>query len=347
MRIRRVFIVLAILVLLAAAAGLFLYWWLQPARHFRSADIPVLAAPDQQSAADRPSTAAGRSREALHSGVQGNRSPERQNPDNPGSDQVSNGQVSLNILVLGIDARGKEDSRTDVMMLAKVNVDRNTVDLVSIPRDTRVQLPGVGFTKINHAHLLGELRGGNHSGTKASLQAVSDLCGCSINYYIKTNFAGFEHFINTLGGLEVSLPAPVKLTYAHRTLPAGKQVLNGDTALKLVQERKSLSEGDRGRQSNQALVLKSVLRTLLKPANLARLPELIQQVRQDILDTNLEDGDILSLSLLAKEMGAEDIKYHQIPGHSDKLYDPLVKKELYYWIPDLAQLRGIYKNNVK
>ncbi|WP_068621021.1 LCP family protein [Paenibacillus tuaregi] len=342
MRIRRVFIVLAILALLAAAAGLFLYWWLQPARHFRSADIPVLAVPDQQSATSGPHSAAGRSSEALHSGVLGNRPPERQNPDNPGSDQVS-----LNILVLGIDARGKEDSRTDVMMLAKVNVDRNTVDLVSIPRDTRVQLPGVGFTKINHAHLLGELQGGNHGGTKASLQAVSNLCGCSINYYIKTNFAGFEHFINTLGGLEVSLPAPVKLTYAHRTLPAGKQVLNGDTALKLVQERKSLSEGDRGRQSNQALVLKSVLRTLVKPANLTRLPELIQQVRQDILDTNLEDGDILSLSLLAKEMGTEDIKYHQIPGHSDKLYDPLVKKELYYWIPDLAQLRQIYMNYIK
>ncbi|MNR04272.1 hypothetical protein D3C85_1202150 [compost metagenome] len=89
-------------------------------------------------------------------------------------------------------------------------------------------------------------------------------------------------------------------------------------------------------------MLKSVLRTLLQPANLANLPALIKQVREDIVDTNLNDSDILSLSLLAKDMKAENMKYYQIPGHSDKLYDPLVKKDLYYWIPDLTQMKEIY-----
>lgn len=322
--------------LCTALGGYAFYWSLQPAHHFRSSEIPVLAAPDSGGGAGEgsPSTAPS-----------GTGSLAAASSGSSQMEEKKSGleQTHLTILILGIDARGTEDSRTDVMMLAKVNVDEGKVSLVSIPRDTRVQLPGVGYTKINHAHLLGELHGGgNHGGTKASLQAVSNLCGCSINYYVKTNFEGFEHFINTLGGLEVTLPAPVKLTYAHLTLPAGEQRLNGDLTLKLVQERHSLAEGDQGRQQNQALVLKSVLRTLLQPANLANLPALIKQVREDILDTNLSDSDIMSLSLLAKEMKMEDMKYYQIPGHSDKLYDPLVKKDLYYWIPDLTQMKEIY-----
>lgn len=340
MKMRRVLIVIASLLLIAGAGGYTLYWWLQPAHHFRSADIPILAAPDQETGSEALPASSGHG--------DGSQSPvmnaaKNQDPNGKQNEQnEQNEQVNLNILILGIDARGSEDSRTDVMMLARVNVDENKVKLISIPRDTRVKLPGVGYTKINHAHLLGELKGGNHGGTQASLQAVSNLCGCSINYYVKTNFEGFEHFINTLGGLPVTLPDPVKLTYAHLTLPAGEQVLNGDMALKLVQERHSLPEGDRGRQQNQALVLKSIVRRLLQPANLTRMPALITQVREDILDTNLQDGDMVSLSLLAKDMKAEDMAYHQIPGHSNKLYDPLVKKDLYYWIPDLTELREIY-----
>ncbi|MNH77823.1 Transcriptional regulator LytR [compost metagenome] len=335
MRKRRVYMLIAGLLLCTALGGYAFYWSLQPAHHFRHSEIPVLAAPDSDAGVgSRSAAAAGTGSQAAAA------SPEHSEmnaEDKPGLEHTN-----LNILILGIDARGSEDSRTDVMMLAKVNIDEGKVSLVSIPRDTRVKLPGVGYTKINHAHLLGELHGGNHEGTKASLQAVSNLCGCSINYYVKTNFVGFEHFIDTLGGLDITLPAPVKLTYAHLTLPGGEQRLNGDLTLKLVQERHSLAEGDQGRQQNQALVLKSVLRTLLQPANLANLPALIKQVREDIVDTNLNDSDILSLSLLAKDMKAENMKYYQIPGHSDKLYDPLVKKDLYYWIPDLTQMKEIY-----
>ncbi|USB33022.1 LCP family protein [Paenibacillus sp. YPG26] len=334
---RKVYMLIAGLLLCTALGGYAFYWSLQPSQHFRPSEIPVLAVPDPDAVA-APDTG-GRIPGDVRSGPPAAAaSPARSlMGEKPGL-----AQTNLNILILGIDARGSEDSRTDVMMLARVNVDENRVSLVSIPRDTRVKLPGVGYTKINHAHLLGELRGGNHEGTKASLQAVSNLCGCSIHYYVKTDFEGFEHFIDTLGGLEVTLPAPVKLTYAHLTLPAGEQKLGGDLTLKLVQERHSLAEGDQGRQQNQALVLKSILRTLLQPANLARLPVLIRQVREDMVDTNLTDSDLLSLSLLAKEMKTEDMKYYQIPGHSEKLYDPLVKKELYYWIPDVTLMREMY-----
>ncbi|MBP2001943.1 LCP family protein required for cell wall assembly [Paenibacillus shirakamiensis] len=316
-RSRKILLILSSVFILFIATGYLIYYKLQPIHHFSTAPLPILVKPNHD-ADSEPS------------------------PSVPDSSLSGSGATStlkgsaFNLLILGIDARDTENSRTDVIMLAHVDIAQSTVHLISIPRDTRVKLPQVGYTKINHAHVLGEIQGGNQAGTQASLQAVSNLCNCTINYYVKTNFVGFEHFINTLGGINVTLPAPVKLTYAHITLPAGDQKLNGDLALKLVQERHSLGEGDNGRQENQALMLKSIVHSLLQPSNIARFPWLVQQAKQDLLDTNLTDADIISLSLLAKNMNAQSIQYVQIPGHSGKFMDPLVHKELYYWIPNAA-----------
>lgn len=109
-------------------------------------------------------------------------------------------KASFTVLILGVDARSNEASRTDVIMIANVNLADKTLNLVSIPRDTRINIPEVGYTKINHAHFLGNLNGGNRSGTEATIQAVSNFLKIPINYYIKINFDGFVHFIDTIEG---------------------------------------------------------------------------------------------------------------------------------------------------
>ncbi|MNN03002.1 Transcriptional regulator LytR [compost metagenome] len=228
-------------------------------------------------------------------------------------------------------------------MLAHVNTDKHSINLISIPRDTRVYISDVGYTKINHAHILGEMKGNGHTGTQATIQAVSNLCSCTLNYYVKTDFEGFEHFIDTIGGLDVYLDDPVKLTYGHRTIPAGNNHLTGAEALEFVRERKSLPGGDSGRQANQALVLKEMIRTVIQPQNLKNLPSLINQVREDILDTNLSDSDIVSLAWLAKDVEEDQFEYAQLPGQSGKKYDPLLKTELYYWIPDTTEWNELSK----
>ncbi|MDD4402819.1 MAG: LCP family protein [Desulfitobacteriaceae bacterium] len=128
------------------------------------------------------------------------------------------------------------------------------------------------------------MKGGTQFGTKETIKAVSNLCKCDINYYLKINFKGFEEFVDTLGGIELELPQPVKLTYAGITLPATKQQLNGSTSLDLVCERESLKDGDFGRQRNQALVLKSIVRKVVEPQNLERLPTLVKQLKRDVID---------------------------------------------------------------
>lgn len=319
-KIKKMYIYLTAALLLLLGAGLYMYWKFEPSAHFRNAAIPVLAVPKPETAAPTPQSETGQT------------DPSPQNPA-----PTDSKQTSFNILILGTDARDNEASRTDVIMLAHVNPDKNTISLISIPRDTQVNIPGVGYTKINHAHILGEMNGDTHTGTLASIQAVSNLFSCSINYYIKTDFEGFEHFIDTIGGLDVHLDKPVKLTYGHKTFPAGDNHLSGAEALDLVRERKSLPGGDSGRQANQAMVLKEIVRTVIKPQNITKLPSLIGQVREDILDTNLSDSDIISLAWMAKDMKEDNFQYVQLPGHSGRAMDPIVKSNLYYWIPDMEE----------
>ncbi|HEY4389836.1 MAG TPA: LCP family protein [Paenibacillus sp.] len=321
-KIKKRYVYLSAALLLLVGVGLYMYWRFEPSAHFRNADIPVLATPEEESTSPK-----------VQDEAQTNPSPQTSAPTDNSSQQTS-----FNILILGTDARDHEVSRTDVIMLAHVNSDKKTINLISIPRDTQVNIAGVGYTKINHAHILGEMKNGDsHSGTLASIQAVSNLFSCSINYYIKTDFEGFEHFIDTIGGLDVHLDKPIKLTYADQTFPAGDNHLTGAEALNLVRERKSLPGGDFGRQANQAMVLKEIMHTVIKPQNITKLPSLINQVRKDILDTNLSDSDMISLAWMAKDVKEDDLQYVQLPGHSGKAMDPIVKSELYYWIPDMDE----------
>ncbi|MCT2194949.1 LCP family protein [Paenibacillus sp. p3-SID1389] len=328
-----------ILLLLAAFGLLTAYLKYEPSRHFRGTEIPVLATPERTGGDVLSDTEEGIGDEASSSGQTGviDNGTAGKSGAAPSSEEIRGARGSFNLLLLATDARAEEASRTDVLLLAHVNPEDNTVNLVSIPRDTQVNLPGIGLTKINHAHAMAEARGkGSHAGTLAAIQAVSNLCRCTINYYVKTNFSGFEHFVDTIGGIDVKLEAPVKLTYNYRTLPAGEQHWNGETALDFVRERKSLEDGDNARQRNQALVVQAIARRLLVPDNLTLLPELIRQVKEDILDTNLTDADMLSLAWMVRSIDPEEMYFVQFPGSNGKAKDPLVGAELYYWIPSMT-----------
>ncbi|TCS70810.1 LCP family protein [Effusibacillus lacus] len=297
-------------VLLALGAGGWMFWKLEPSHHFEQAKHPVLVQPSEP----------------------------------PDESKHQENKAAFNVLILGTDSRNEEFSRTDVIMVARVNPRDKTVNLLSIPRDLRVHIPDIGYTKINHAHILGEMRGGNREGTKAALQAVSDFLGISVNYYVKTDFQGFKNFIDTIGGVDVELPESVELPDLNTTVPAGRQHLNGEMALEVVRERYSRPNGEFGRQADQAQVLKAVAQKLLQPESLPKLPGLLEQVRQDIVDTNFSDSDLLSLAWLFKGMTGKQVNYMQIPGRGETLFDPLAGDRLYYWIADPEAVTSVRQN---
>ena len=124
--------------------------------------------------------------------------------------------------------------RTDTIMLVGFNPRTGDAGVLSIPRDTRVEIPGrPGFHRINVAYALG--------GPRLLMRTVEELLGVDVHHYVTINFSGFERFIDALGGVEVEIQRPMRYDdFAqglHIDLPAGRQVLNGRQALHYVRYR--------------------------------------------------------------------------------------------------------------
>ena len=243
----------------------------------------------------------------------------------------------VNILLLGSDTRGNDAGRTDSMILLSADTKSKHVSMISIPRDTRVNLPGIGLTKITHANAVGEVSGGVHSGTLASVQAASDLLGVTINDYVKIDFEGFKKVIDEVGGIDVHLPEAIQ----DINLKAGNQHLNGDMALKLARDRYGLKDGDFGRQRDQALLLSALGDKMLSLENLPKLPQVLTIIHQDLMDTNLSDPQILALGTEFKGVTKDSIKYFQLPGKEISAHDPLVGANVYYYEPEMAGVKKV------
>ncbi|MFD0697817.1 LCP family protein [Paenibacillus sp. GCM10027628] len=312
--------------------GGYYYWSLEPKRHFEQNVTPVLVTPNSDTV-PIPTLPV--------STVDPSPTPSEQ------VDSERKNMKSFNVLILGIDARADEDSRTDVIMVVHVVPSEKKANIISLPRDTRVNISGVGYTKINHAHILGEAKNGNHGGTEESLQVVSNFLDVPINYYMKTNFVGFENFIDTIGGVDVLVENDIHLRHSDKDLLHGMQHIDGNIALSLVRERWAFPEGDFGRQKEQSKILKSVAKELLAPDHFVKTVSLLPNFRKDIVDTNFTDSDLLSLIRMFQGMSEDDFQYVQIPGQSGYAMDPLVNLRLYYWFPDTDKVKSLSNQYLK
>lgn len=258
-------------------------------------------------------------------------------PTNPMniSEELPKDRVRVNVLLLGSDTRGNEAGRTDSMILISADTKSKHVSIISIPRDTRVNLPGVGLTKITHANAVGEASGGVHAGTLAAVQAASNLLGVTINDYVKINFEGFQKVVDAVGGIDVTLPKAVG------DLKAGNQHLNGDMALQLARNRYDLPDGDFGRQRDQFYLLSAMGHKMLSIENVPKLPQILNIVHKDLMDTNLSDAQILALATDFKGVAKDDIKYFQLPGKGISAHDPLVGADVYYYEPEIAGVKKV------
>lgn len=247
---------------------------------------------------------------------------------------------SFNVVLIGTDTWGGEISRADTIMVVHVMPEQRKVNIVSVPRDTRVYVQNVGYTKINHAHIVGESKGGNEQGTLTLIQAVSDFMNIPIHHYIKTNFSGVRDFIDSIGGIDMVIDQDVTIT-PEITIKKGEQHLDGVHALYLARERYSTPNGDFSRQEEQFNIVRAVANKLLSPEHLPDLAGLLLHEKKDIIDTSFSDSDLLSLAWLFKGITSEDFQYEQIPGNNSFAPDPLVGTKVYYWSADLKQVNSL------
>lgn len=208
----------------------------------------------------------------------------------------------INILILGIDNSGHPHQgkftpaealagNSDTMLLVRLLPDSHQINVLSIPRDTLVRLPDVGIDKINDANVRG--------GPKLAAETVSQLLnGVMIDRYVRVDTEGFIHLVDALGGVEVNVPK--KMDYIDHTqhlsihFSPGRQKLNGQHLQEYVRFRHD-GLGDIGRVQRQQEILKELLRTLVQPASIAKLPQILQ-VLKDNVETDLSVEEMLAVA---------------------------------------------------
>jgi LCP family protein required for cell wall assembly len=211
----------------------------------------------------------------------------------------------INILIIGADTRaGEVRARSDALMVASLDRKTGRIAVVSIPRDTLVQIPGHGKNKVNSAYALG--------GAKLSRQAVETLLGVEIPYYVATNFDGFKDIIDTLGGVTIDVGQRMYYPEEDINLQAGLQQLNGRDALGFVRYR-HLPLGDIDRVKNQKKFLIALADEMFKLKTLTKIPQLIPQI-QNCVDSNLTPGEMLELARMAVKFNPQDMIVATLPG---------------------------------
>ncbi len=239
----------------------------------------------------------------------------------------------VNVLVMGIDrvpgARpGTPEmftGRSDSMLLIRVDPEKNAVSLLSIPRDTQVDMAGT-ITKINDANVQG--------GAKLAAQTVSaNLGGVPIDRYVRFSTDAFREFIDLIGGVEVYVPE--RMQYEDKTqklkidLQVGWQQLNGSQAEQFARFRAD-GFGDIGRVQRQQALLQAVRQKLLNPLVIPRLPALLSDM-QKYIDTNLTPEEMLALVGTGRRL-SQHLKMVMLPGR----FSGVNEFRASYWLMDLA-----------
>jgi LCP family protein required for cell wall assembly len=242
----------------------------------------------------------------------------------------------INILILGIDNSGHPHSgsfkpsealsgNSDTMLLVRLVPATHQINVLSIPRDTQVQLPGVGTDKINDANVRG--------GVTLAAQSVSQVAaGAQIDRYIRLDIESFIHLVDALGGVEVNVPRA--MDYVDHTqklsihFSPGKQKLNGQHLEEYIRFRHD-EWGDIGRVQRQQDVMKAILRELLKPATVTKAPQLMQVAQTD-LDTDLSVGEMVAILRFVVASNSHRTNFVMLPGRFSRPEE----YTLSYWIQD-------------
>ena len=243
------------------------------------------------------------------------------------------------IYISGIDTYGSIEtvSRSDVNILVTVNPSTKQILLVSIPRDSYVQLSGkTGYKdKLTHAGIYG---------ISTSLKTIEDFLNIDINYYIKVNFSTLEKLIDSLGGVTVYSEYSFVSYIDNYKFYKGFNNMNGKEALAFARERKSLPNGDIDRGKNQEAVIEAIIRASTSKEMIYKYSSVLNALNGSF-QTNLTDKDITSF--IKKELtnpGGWTITSKNITGTGQMNYTySYSAQKLYVMIPDEDSINEVKK----
>ncbi|KAB8142771.1 LytR family transcriptional regulator [Chloroflexia bacterium SDU3-3] len=252
-------------------------------------------------------------------------------PAVPGAAAPAAGSLGapFNILLVGVDRRTnpEEGVRSDTLIAVHVDPQQKTAAMLSIPRDTIVQVPNVGQAKINTAfatgynnaeQIYGRGTAPDAGGGALAAETVEQFLGVKIDYVAQVDFSGFAQLVDAIGGVPIDLQQPL-LDAEYPTddygvqriyMPAGLQVMDGATALTFARSRHS--SDDFGRAKRQQMVLRAILQQI-KARGLVENASAISKWL-DVLSANVrttlplsDPATLTSLAALAREISPDHI----------------------------------------
>lgn len=240
-----------------------------------------------------------------------------------------------NILVMGVDAAENEDNpfkgnRSDAMLLVSIAPHGRNVNVISIPRDSKVYIADrTKPDKINHAFAYG--------GINLTVKTVEETFGVRINHYLVLSNTGLVKFIDTIGGLPIYIEQDMYYNDTtgglHINLPKGERVLTGKEAEGYMRFRKD-ALGDIGRIRRQQWFFNALGARLKDPQVLVKIPEVLKVMPKYIL-TDLSVYELSQYAALAKSIDMSTVQVATLPG------SPSQRGSISYWILDPAKTQDI------
>ncbi len=237
---------------------------------------------------------------------------ENSRPAAPTPEQAT-AEDPVTFLLVGSDTRETSDEgvaeggRSDAIMIARFAGDRRHAQLVSIPRDSWVDIPGHGRNKINAAYAFG--------GPTLLIQTVEQLTGVRIDHYVTIDFQGIIQVTDDLGGVDVVVAS--ETSNGPYTFPAGVNHLDGDQARWYLGQRYGLEGGDFDRVRRQQQFLKAMFTQLFSSdtfTNPSRLDGALRAVTGNVaVDDSLSNTDLLSMAYSLRDLRPENVQSFTAP----------------------------------
>ena len=240
---------------------------------------------------------------------------------------------TVNILLLGMDIGDSENTsntsarRTDTMMLLNYNPRTDNIKVVSIPRDTLIEVDDahdgngnyIPYWKINAAYVLG--------GEQEVIEHVEKLLDVTVNYLVEIDYAAFRNLIDAIGGVEMYIDRDMyyddDAQDLHIHFNKGETVLlDGKKAEEFFRWRKNndgtgLVDGDLGRIKNQQKFISALIEKCTNPMIVTQIPDILKAIKENVV-TNMSGSDMLKYGL--KMISNSGVSMNTLQGYDEKIY---------------------------
>lgn len=216
------------------------------------------------------------------------------------------------VLLLGQDNRpGESAARADTIIVARIDPENDKVWMLSIPRDTRADIPGYGTEKINAATF--------HGGPALMVDTVEEFLGIPINHYMDLEFDGFIQVVDSLGGVWIDVDTDIDDpkasshgSYTASRIDKGYQLLDGDHALTFVRSR-DFPDADFTRMRHQQQFFKALADQATKFDKVFKIPGIVEGVAQ-YMSTDMTIAEIVDVALALRDMGGSNVQTATLMG---------------------------------